>query len=165
MTSLIRNYAQRDNRLESVELTGFVRDNGIKAGTPGQQKPAYAAIDLTRSKNFSIDTRVLIKRSDSSGPFLVRAYISSSKPPSYYQNLEFDIFVIPPTVESPLLVEIYSNRSTAENAQVTGGNPLISVTNEIPPASGDFSDKTGIITCKVINNSIVLKNVSPNFSS
>lgn len=165
MTSLIKNYAQRDNRLETVVLTGFVRDNGIISGTPGQQKPAYAAIDLTRSKNFSIDTRVLIKRSDSNGPFIVRAYISSSKPPSFYQNLEFDIFVIPPTAESPLLVEVYSNRSTAENAQVTGGDRLFAFTNEIPPDSGDYSNQTGVITCKVINNSIMLKSVSPNFSS
>jgi hypothetical protein len=28
MTSLIKQYAQRDSRLENITLTGFIRDNG-----------------------------------------------------------------------------------------------------------------------------------------
>jgi hypothetical protein len=165
MTSLIKNYAQRDNRLEIVTLTGFIRDNGSINGTPSQQKPAYAAIDLTKSKNFSIDTRVLIKRTDSSTPFLLRIYISSSKPPSYNQNLEFDICIIPPTGDRLLYIEVFNNKATLDNAQISGNGRLFIVTNEIPTSPGDYSEGTGILSCKVINNSIVLKSLSPFFST
>ena len=33
MTSLIKQYAQRDSRLENVTLTGFITNNGGKSGS------------------------------------------------------------------------------------------------------------------------------------
>jgi hypothetical protein len=162
MTSVLTNYSQRDNRLENVTLTGFVSNNGGKSGSITEQRPAYAAIDLTKSKNFSIDTRVLTLRTDSPTYFLLRIYISSSKPPSYYQNFEFDMFITPPTGGRWLLIEVYADKRNAENALVIGSGYklLYGFTNEIPTDPGEYSDRTGIITFKVLNNSIILKNLA-----
>jgi hypothetical protein len=166
MTSVLRNYAQRDNRLENVTLTGNISNNGSKAGTPAQQNPAYAAIDLTKSKNFAIDTRVLTLRSDSPGGYLLRIYISSTQPPSYYPNFEFDIFITPPSNDELISIQIYENQAAAENAQIVGnGAQLYGISNEYPNSPGDYSDKTGILTFKVLNNSIVLKSISPSYSN
>lgn len=166
MTSTTKTYAQNDTRLENVTLTGYINNNGNKAGTPGDQNPAYAGIDLTKSKNFRVDTRILKLRTDSvSGSFLLRIYISSSKPPSYNQNFDFDIFVDPPTGDRLLLIQIFANQAAAENAQIVGnGLRLYSMTNEIPPSTGDYYDSTGILSFKVLNNSIILKSMSPFFS-
>ena len=163
---MLRHYAQNDNRLESVTLTGFVGNNGGKSASITEQRPAYAAIDLTKSKNFSIDTRVLKLRTDSPTYFLLRIYISSSKPPSYYQNFEFDIFITPPTGGRWMYIEVYADKRNAENALVVGSGykRLYAFSNEIPPASGDYTDQTGIITFKVLNNSIILKNIPADFS-
>jgi hypothetical protein len=92
MTSVLKSYAQRDNRLENITMTGFISNNGSKSGAITDQHPAYAGIDLTKSRNFAIDTRVLTIRTDGTGIFLLRIYISSTKPPTYYPNFEFDIF-------------------------------------------------------------------------
>jgi hypothetical protein len=165
MTSVLTNYSQRDNRLENVTLTGFVSNNGGKSGSITEQRPAYAAIDLTKSKNFSIDTRVLTLRTDSPTYFLLRIYISSSKPPSYYQNFEFDIFITPPDDDANYLyIEIYADEENAENASIIGSGykRLYAFTNITP--SDDYSNKTGIVTFKVLNNSIILKNIPPDFS-
>ncbi len=160
MTSVLTHYAQRDNRVEIVTITGNITNNGSTAGTPAQQNPAYAAIDLTKSKNFSIDTRILRLRTDSPGSYLLRVYITSNKPPSYYPNFEFDLLITPPENDELILIEIYANKAAAE----IGTGKLYSVTNEIPPSSGDYSDTTGVVSFKVFNNSIILKALSPNFS-
>jgi len=162
MTSLIKQYAQRDSRLENITLTGFITNNGGKSALVSEQRPAYAAIDLTKSKNFSIDTKVLTLRTDSGTYLLVRAYLSSTKPPSYFQNFEFDIFLIPPTTEQWVYFQIYSNQADAEKALVDGGTAtLYSISNE--NSTGDYATKPGIFTFKVLNNSIVLKSISPDF--
>jgi hypothetical protein len=163
MSSLIKSYVQRDSRLEVVPLTGFITDNGSIAGVASAQKPAYAEINLTKSKNFSIDTRTLIKRGDGAGTFLVRIFLSSSKPPSNYQNFEFDIFIAPPTGERLILYEMYASQADAEYALIVNNTKIYSFTNEIQP-SGDYSTSTGIATFKVLNDSIVIKNLSPNLS-
>jgi len=166
MTSVLTKYAQRDNRLESVTLTGFITTNGGKSASITEQRPAYAAIDLTKSKNFSIDTRVLTLRTDSPTYFLLRIYISSRKPPSYYQNLEFDIFITPPSGDQWLFIEVYADKTNAENALVIGSGykRLYAFSNEIPPNSGDYTDNTGVVSFKILNNSIVLKSIPPDFS-
>ena len=164
MTSVLIDYAQRDNRLENVALTGNIFNNGSIAGTPGQQNPAYAAIDLTKSKNFAIDTRVLTLRSGGAN-FLLRIYLRSSVPPSYYPNFEFDIFLTPPENEQLILIQIYANQAAAENAQINGGQQLYGITNTYPDGSGDYSELTGILTFKVLNNSIILKSISPSYSN
>jgi len=165
MTSIKTNYAQQDTRLETITMTGFISNNGSKAGTPAEQNPAYAAIDLTKSKNFAIDTRVLTLRTDSAGPFLLRIYFSSTKVASYYQNVEFDIFITPPGNEEKIFIEIYANKAAAENAQVIGNSRLYGITNEFPNSSGDYSDLTGILTFKMLNNSIILKSIPPSYSN
>ena len=165
MTSVQTNYAQRDNRLENVTLTGNISDNGSKAGTPGEQNPAFAAIDLTQSKNFAIDTRVLTLRPDGDGYFLLRIYISSTQPPSYYPNFEFDIFITPPGNEQLIFIQIYANQADAAIAQIVGnGGQLYGITNSYPDGSGDVSDVTGILSFKVLNNAIILKSIPPSYS-
>jgi hypothetical protein len=164
---MIRHYAQNDNRLESVTLTGFVSNNGGKSGSITVQNPAYAAIDLTKSKNFSINTRVLTLRTDSPTSYLLRIYISSSKPPSYYQNFEFDIFITPPDDDTQyLLIELYADKRNAENALVIGSGykRLYAFTNIIPTSPTDYTNNTGILSFKVLNNSIILKSIPPEFS-
>jgi hypothetical protein len=167
MTSVLTNYSQRDNRLENVTLTGFITNNGGKAGEIAVQRPAYAAIDLTKSKNFNIDARVLTLRTDSPIYYLLRIYISSSKPPAYYQNFEFDIFITPPDDEADFLfVEIFADKRNAENALIVGSDykRLYAFTNKPVSPEGDYSANTGVITFKVLNNSIILKSIPPDFS-
>jgi hypothetical protein len=164
---MLRHYAQNDNRLESVTLTGFVRNNGLISGSVTVQNPAYAAIDLTKSKSFSIDARVLTLRTDAPTSYLLRIYISSSKPPSYYQNFEFDIFITPPDDETKyLLIEVYSDKRNAENASIVGSGykRLYGFTNITPTPAADYSTNTGVITFKVLNNSLILKSIPPEFS-
>jgi hypothetical protein len=167
MTSIATNYYQRDTRLESIPLTGFISNNGLKTASVTEQRPAYAAIDLTKSKNFSIDTTVLRLRTDAPNAFLLRMYISSIKPPQYYQNFEFDVFITPPTGDQLLVIEVYPDQANAEKALLMGGGyvKLYGITNEIPSSLGDYSDIPGILTFKVLGNSIILKGISPNFSN
>jgi hypothetical protein len=162
MTSLLRKYAQNDTRLENVTLTGFISDNGFKTGALTIQRPAYAPIDLTKSKNFSIDTRVLTLRTDSTDGFLLKIYISSSKPPSYNQNFDFDIFLTPPINEQRIFIDIYADKVNAENSiTLSPSVRLYQIINEYPTSPGDYSDQTGIISFKVLNNSIILKSIPP----
>jgi len=166
MTSLQKNYAQRDNRLEVVTMTGFISNNGSKNGPISGNNPAYAAIDLTKSRNFAIDTRVLSLRTDGgTGIYLLRIYVSSTKPPSYYQNFEFDIFFTPPGNEQQIFIEIYGSQADAENAQIIATGRLYGISNRIPGSVDEFSDVTGILTFKVLNNTIVLKSIPPSYSN
>jgi len=173
MTSVLKSYAQRDNRLETVTLTGFINNNGFKSGGPGDQHPAYAGIDLTKSKNFNIDARGLTLRTDSppnSSAYLLRIYINSTKPPSYNPNFEFDIFITPPVTggNGPVsLIEIYPSKASAEKAQTTFTDVgrLYTITTAVPNSPGDYSDLTGVLTFKVLNNKIILKSIPPSYSS
>ena len=166
MTSLQTNYAQRDTRLEVVTMTGFISNNGSKQGGSEVQNPAYAGIDLTKSRNFAIDTRVLTLRTDGgTGIYLLRIYLSSSKPPSYYQNFEFDIFFTPPGNEQQILIQIYDSQAAAENTQIIATGPLYGISNKYPGTVDEFSEETGILTFKVLNNTIVLKSIPPSYSN
>jgi hypothetical protein len=169
MTSVIKNYAQADNRVERVTLTGFISNNGSISGLITDQHPAYAAIDLTKSKNFTIDTRVLTLRTGTPSPtgYLLRIYMTSNKPPSYYPNFEFDIFITPPQNDERISIEIFADKENAENAQIIGAisRRLYSFTNEIPTSPGSYSDSTGVISFKVLNNSIILKGIPPSYSA
>jgi len=158
MTSVLTKYAERDNRLESVTLTGFITSNGGKTGS--DQHPAYAEIDLTKSKNFSIDTRILTLRTDSPIYFLLRIYISSSKPPSYHQNFEFDIFITPPSGEQHIRIEVYPNKTNA----LIGAGRICAFSNEIPTLPGEYTEDSGVATFKILNNSVVLKSIPRDFS-
>jgi len=164
MTSIQTHYAQQDNRLETITMTGNINNNGSKGGVPADRNPAYAAIDLRKSKNFSIDTSILRPRSDVTPQdqlYLLRIYISSTKPPSSYQNFEFDIFIIPPGNEQRLFIEIYANQVAAE----TENDRLFGISNRFPDGSGDYSDQSGFLSFKTLNNSIVLKTIPPSYSN
>lgn len=165
MTSVQTKYAQRDTRLETITLTGNISNNGSKSGAISDQNPAYAGIDLTKSRNFVIDTSILTIRTDGTGIFLLRIYLSSTKPPSYYQNFEFDIFFTPPGNEQPIFIEIYGSKAAAENAQIIATGPLYGISNEYPGNLNEYSDVSGIITFKVLNNSIILKSIPPSYSN
>jgi len=162
MTSVIKHFNERDTRLEVVSLTGYLTDNGGKTGSAPQQKPAYGAIDLTKSKNFSIDTRTLKLRTDSPISYLIRLYLTSTQPPSYYQNFEFDIFIAFPINQTLTIIEVYATKANAENAQVIGTTyRLFGISNIW---AGDYYTGTAIVTFKVLNNSLVLKSMSPYLS-
>jgi hypothetical protein len=165
MTSIQTNYAQRDTRLETITLTGNISNNGSKNGAPAQQNPAYAGIDLTKSRNFAIDASVLTVRNDGTGICLLRIYLSSTKPPSYYQNFEFDIFFTPPRNEQPIFIEIYGSKEAAENAQIIFAGLLYRISNKYPGSVDDYSEMSGILTFKVLNNSIILKSIPPSYSN
>jgi len=160
MTSVLRHFNERDTRLEVVPLTGYLTDNGGKNGSASQQKPAYGAIDLTKSKNFSVDTRTLKLRNDSPISYLIRLYLTSTQPPSYYQNFEFDIFIAFPAITPTLtIIEVYATEANAENAQVIGPTYRLFAISNI--WDNDFYTGTAIVTFKVLNNSLVLKSMSP----
>ena len=165
MSSASKYYAQRDTHLETITLNGNIRNNGAKNGTPPEQNPAYAGIDLTKSRNFAIDTRVLTLRTDGNGYCLLRIYLSSTKPPSYYQNFEFDIFFTPPRNEQPIFIEIYGSKEAAENAQIIFAGLLYRISNKYPGSVDDYSEMSGILTFKVLNNSIILKSIPPSYSN
>jgi hypothetical protein len=99
MTSVQARFAQRDNRLEQITLTGYINNNGSINGTPDEQHPAYAEINLTKANNFLIDTRVLNIRTDPGGMgigYLLRIYMTPTQPPLYYQNFEWTMFITLP---------------------------------------------------------------------
>jgi hypothetical protein len=165
MSSIIRQYADPHSHnyfnVESVSLTGYISDNGSKAGTPSEQKPAYAGIHVSNLNTFTIDTRVLTLRTDNPSAFLVRLYFASMPT----KNVEIDVCIEPPTDEQWLYIEVYANQAAAENAQINGGIKLYGISNKIPASNDEYSDQTGVLTFKIINDSIILKGLSPNFSN
>ena len=168
MTSVQKTYAQRDNRLDTVTLTGNISNNGVKAGGATDQNPAYAALDVTKSKNFSIDANILRARSDVSPQnqiYLLRIYISSSRPLSYYHNTEFDIIFTPPQNEQRLQIEIYGIQAATDTNLIMGNGSITRITNAFPDGSGEYSDATGVITLKVVNNTLILKSIPPSYSN
>ncbi len=93
MSSVGSFYAQRDNRLMDVALTGFITDNGTLDN--GDDHPAVASLDVSLSKLFNVDTRTLVLRG-SSGPFVPEWYLvgvtfSGIQPPKFYPGFEINI--------------------------------------------------------------------------
>jgi hypothetical protein len=164
MSSLQTSFAQRDNRLETVTLTGYITNNGSidSLNNVPPQHPAYAEINLTKAQNFLIDTRNLTLRTDPGGQgmdYLLRIYISPTKPPLYYQNFEWTIFVhLPQTSINFLGIEVFSSKSEAESVD---NNFLFELSNESPDGNNIWPGMSAI-TMQVVNNVYVLKSVSPN---
>lgn len=164
MTSVQSRYAQRDNRLEQVTLTGYITNNGtIDTGTGNStQQPAYAEIDLTKSQNFLIDTRVLTLRTDPGGAgieYLLRIYIAPTKPPLYHQNFEWTMIIrLPQTSLNWIAIEVYENKDEAED---DNGNYLFELSNQTPDGSSIWPGMSAI-TMQAVNNVYVLKSTSPN---
>ena len=164
MTSVQTRYAQRDNRLETVTLVGYITNNGtIDAvdNVPPQQ-PAYASINLTKAQNFLIDTRGLTLRTDVGTGiyYLLRIYMEPTKPPLYYQNFEWTIFVeLPIYVAGKWLeIQIYTTKAEAESVDE---NWICSLSNA--DINGDITASQGtvVITMQKMNNKYILKSVSP----
>lgn len=163
MSSLDKGFAQRDNRLEAVTLTGYIATNGSidSVNNVPPQHPAYAAIDLTKAQNFTIDTRILTLRTDPGGTgiqYLLRIYIEPTKPPLYYQNLEWTMFIrLPQTSLKYLGIEIYKSKSEAESVDE---DFLYELSNESPDGTNIWPGMAAI-TMQVVNNEYILKSVSP----
>jgi hypothetical protein len=163
MTSVLRNFAQRDNRLVTVPLTGYITNNGTidSVNNVPPQHPAYAAINLTKAQNFVIDTRNLTLRTDPGGSgieYLLRIYMDSTKPPLYYQNFEWTMFVhLPQTSLNWISIEFYR---TKEEAESEDDNFLFELSNQTPDGSSIWPGMAAI-TVQVVNNDYILKSASP----
>lgn len=163
MTSVLRNFAQRDNRLVTVPLTGYITNNGTidSVNNVPPQHPAYAAINLTKAQNFVIDTRNLTLRTDPGGSgieYLLRIYMDSTKPPLYYQNFEWTMFVhLPQTSLNWISIEFYR---TKEEAESVNENYLFVLSNQTPDGSSIWPGMAAI-TVQVVNNDYILKSASP----
>ena len=163
MSSVQTRYAQRDNRLETVTLTGYITENGAidSVNNVPPQHPAYAAIDLTKAKNFVIDTRVLTLRTDPGGTgiqYLLRIYVEPKSPPAYYQNFEWTMFInLPQTSLNWIGIEVFNTQAEAESVD---NDFLFEVSNQTPDGSSIWPG-TAAITMQVVNNEYILKSVSP----
>ena len=162
MSSVQTRFSQRDNRLETVTLTGYITNNGLidSVNNVPPQHPAYAAIDLTKAQNFLIDTRKLTLRTGGTGiQYLLRIYIEPTSPPLYYQNFEWTIFVqLPQTSINWLAIEVFNSKSGAESVD---NDFLFDLSNETPDGSSIWPGMSAI-TMQVVNNNYILKSVSPN---
>lgn len=170
MSSTVRQYAQRDNRVETVTLTGNIIGNGAAVSFPTDvERPAYGAIDLTRAKNFYVDASKLVLRTDiASAAYVVRLYLSSTQPPAYYPNLEFNIQILPPpkgVSNKFVFVYIYTTQSDAFKLMAdtvnlnTGLYTIANIYSATPPIG--ISQTVQTATFQVVNNTIVLKTISP----
>jgi hypothetical protein len=163
MSSVQTKFAQRDNRLETVTLTGYITNNGLidSVNNVPPQHPAYAAIDLTKAQNFLIDTRNLTLRTGGTGiQYLLRIYIEPTSPPLYYQNFEWTIFVqLPQTSVNWLGIEVFSSKTEAESVN---NNFLFELSNESLDGTTIWPGMMSAITMQVVNTNYVLKSVSPN---
>jgi hypothetical protein len=158
MTSVQRRYAQRDNRLETVTLTGYIQNNGDVTG--GTEQPAFAEINLTKAQNFYIDTRNLVLRTEFGAQYLLRIYMTSTKPPLYYQNFEWTIFIeLPATSLKWIAIQVYRTKEEAED--LIGSNFLFELSNESPDGINIYPGRSAI-TMQVMNNQYLLKSASPN---
>jgi hypothetical protein len=92
MTSVERFYAQRDNRLIDVSLTGFITDNGTKSGMSDVNQPAIATLNVRDSRLFTFDTRSLVLRSGGAW-YLVGIEFSKISPPRFYPGFEINIVI------------------------------------------------------------------------
>lgn len=163
MSSLQSKFSQRDNRLETITLTGYIQNNGLidSLNNVPPQHPAYAEINLTKAQNFFIDTRILTLRTDPGGTgiqYLLRIYMNPTKPPLYYQNFEWTIFLrLPQTSLNYLGIEVFRNKDEAESVD---NNFLFELSNESPDGSNIWPG-VAAITMQVVNNEYILKSVSP----
>ena len=160
MSSIQKRFGQRDNRLENITLTGYISENGSITSIDNvpPQHPAYAEIDLTKAQNFFIDTRSLtlgVGRSN----FLLRIYMTATKPPLYYENFEWTMFIeLPETSLEWIDIEIYTNKAMAESVDQ---NFIFELSNETPDGN-DIWPGRAAITMQVVNNKYFLKSCSPN---
>ena len=117
MTSVQSFYAQRDNRLIDVPLTGYVTNNGGISGFSDINHAAVATLNVADSRLFMVDTRALVIRSDSTPAYyLVGVEFTKTAPPRYYPGFEVNIIfdvkdTNAPTVPTslPLIFRVQKN--------------------------------------------------------
>jgi hypothetical protein len=174
MTSLLKYYAQNDNRVETIELTGFVSENGtVDNQVPRVDQPAYGAIDLRASKNFILDATNLTIRTDLPGntrSYLINLYVTSTNPPTSTPNYEFNLIVTPPnkgngTPGNFVTINIYTNKSDAYDNPTRNIYQFVNTVNVSTPNLIYVSQGKQIITFQVVKNNIVLKTTPAGFSS
>ena len=170
MTSIIRQYSQSDNRVETITLSGFLTNNGTFTVSPPQvDHPAFAEINLTLSKNFTLDARNLVLRTEapSGHVYLIHLYISSITPPAYTPNREFQVIITLPLKGngSPgifTFIKIFTNKDDAYN----NSSNKYTITNLIVVGEeSTVSQGRQILTFEVVDNSFVLKALSPGLVS
>ena len=165
MGSVETRFAQRDNRLETVTLTGNITDNGTidSLNNVPPQNPAYAQINVTKAQNFHIDARNLRLRTDAGGTgieYLIRIYMDPTKPPLYYQNLEWTILLtLPPQVANKWTeIQVYQTQAEAESVNENYSFALTNVNdNDVITTYGGVV----AITMQLFNNTYILKSCSP----
>jgi hypothetical protein len=172
MTSVLTRYAQQDNRVVEITLTGFVTQNGGASSIPPYaNQPAVGELNLTLAKTFTLDARpVTLRTSGGSGAYLINLYLSSTTPPNYRAGYEFDFIITPPLkgVSSPgnfAIISIFGNKTDAYN----NNNPLLQYVNfnyipsntNINTATVDQS--TQVFTFKVFNNTLLCKKIPPGY--
>lgn len=93
MSSTQRFYAQRDNRIIDVPLTGYVTSNGVLDNS--DTHAAVASLDVSASQLFTVDTRQLQLRGSEGGfdpvEYLVGVVFPNLSPPKFYPGLEVNI--------------------------------------------------------------------------
>lgn len=115
MSSVGSFYAQRDNRILDIPLSGYIKNNGVLDNS--DTHAAYVSLDITTSQLFVVDTRPLQIRS-SEGPYFPVEYLfgihfSKISPPKFYPGLEVNIIInVKDTNEPdpyPLIIKIQKN--------------------------------------------------------
>jgi hypothetical protein len=81
-----------------------------------------------------------------------------TKPPLYYQNFEWTIFIhLPQTSLNYIGIEIFRTKSEAESVD---NDFLFELSNQTPDGSSIWPGMAAI-TIQVVNNEYILKSVSP----
>jgi hypothetical protein len=114
MSSVKSFYAQRDNRIIDVPLTGYVTDNGTISGVSDLNHAAVASLNVNESHLFTVDTRAIVLRS-SGVWYLVGVEFQKISPPKFYPGLEINIIFnvkdTNPAPNVPLVFRIQKNPS------------------------------------------------------
>jgi hypothetical protein len=87
--------------------------------------------------------------------YLLRIYMDSTKPPLYYQNFEWTIFIHLPQLtdeENWIGIEVFSTKAEAESVD---NNFLFVLSNQTPDGSSIWTGMAAI-TMQVVNNSYIL---------
>jgi hypothetical protein len=118
MSSIKSFYAQRDNRVLDVKLTGYITDNGAISGSVDINHAAVASLNTNYSQLFLFDTRDLSLRSGGVW-YLVGIVFPNVSPPRFYPGFEINIVInvkdtnVPSP--KPLVIRIQKNPSIPLN--------------------------------------------------
>jgi hypothetical protein len=84
--------------------------------------------------------------------------MDSTKPPLFYQNFEWTIFInLPQTSENWIAIEVFSTKAEAESVD---NNFLFELSNQTPDGTSIWTGMAAI-TMQLVDNNYILKSVSP----